>query len=344
MTNCKLFKSLAVSVLLLSALMNVTTASAETDKSKNLVFLCFGQSNMEGNATPESQDNSGVNTRFKKMYAADSWGSSNLGKWTTAKPPLCRKSTGLTPVDYFGRYLIDSLSTEYQIRVIVVAVAGCSIKMFDKDQYKSYIASLGSDSQWMKNIADDYGGNPYQRLIDMAKIAQETGEIKGILLHQGETDAYNDQWITTATKIYEDILSDLGGLKKADVPILVGEVVNADQNGACSGANSTLSRFCSKQFTAYLISSAGCPAGSDNLHFNAEGYRMLGKRYGEKMYSLLKRKGYKTRSQQQAEKAPVLPVMEDAPGIEIYDLNGMRLDAPGPGLNIMDGRKVLIAE
>jgi hypothetical protein len=37
-----------------------------------------------------------------------------------------------------------------------------------------------------------------------------------------------------------------------------------------------------------VISSAGCPQRGDRLHFTAEGYRMLGKRYGEKMLSLLR--------------------------------------------------------
>jgi hypothetical protein len=40
---------------------------------------------------------------------------------------------------------------------------------------------------------------------------------------------------------------------------------------------------------AYVISSAGCPQRGDKLHFTAAGYRELGKRYGLKMLSLLKR-------------------------------------------------------
>jgi lysophospholipase L1-like esterase len=38
---------------------------------------------------------------------------------------------------------------------------------------------------------------------------------------------------------------------------------------------------------SHVISSAGCPDGRDNLHFNAEGYRMFGKRYAEEMLSLM---------------------------------------------------------
>ncbi|WP_368731514.1 sialate O-acetylesterase [Desulfonatronum sp. SC1] len=37
---------------------------------------------------------------------------------------------------------------------------------------------------------------------------------------------------------------------------------------------------------AHVISSEGCPGMKDGLHFTAEGYRILGKRYGERMLSL----------------------------------------------------------
>jgi hypothetical protein len=38
---------------------------------------------------------------------------------------------------------------------------------------------------------------------------------------------------------------------------------------------------------SYVISSSGCTCRPDHIHFNAAGYRELGKRYGVKMLSLL---------------------------------------------------------
>jgi lysophospholipase L1-like esterase len=38
---------------------------------------------------------------------------------------------------------------------------------------------------------------------------------------------------------------------------------------------------------AYVISSKGCTIHADKLHFDAAGYRELGKRYADKMLSLL---------------------------------------------------------
>jgi len=39
--------------------------------------------------------------------------------------------------------------------------------------------------------------------------------------------------------------------------------------------------------TAHVISATGCTDGPDNLHFDAAGYRELGRRYGVKMLELL---------------------------------------------------------
>jgi len=58
------------------------------------IFLCFGQSNMEGNAKIEPQDTT-VNDRFKVLEAVDCPNLGRIkGKWYTAVPPLCRCHTG----------------------------------------------------------------------------------------------------------------------------------------------------------------------------------------------------------------------------------------------------------
>ena len=88
------------------------------------------------------------------------------------------------------------------------------------------------------------------------------------------------------------------GRKPEAVPLLAGEVVNADQNGACAGMNAIIAELPKTTPTAHVVSSAGCKARPDRLHFTPEGYRELGKRYGEKMLSLL---GYKVAETKQPE-------------------------------------------
>ena len=88
----------------------------------------------------------------------------------------------------------------------------------------------------MTNIIKAYDGNPYQYLVEMAKLAQKAGVIKGILLHQGESNTNDKEWPNKVKGVYDNLLNDLN-LKAEDVPLLAGEVVNADQHGACASMN-----------------------------------------------------------------------------------------------------------
>ena len=75
-----------------------------------LVFLSFGQSNMEGFPGIEPQDKTAVDNRFQVLASVDFPGMDRKkGHWYPAVPPLCRPSTGLCPADYFGRTMVSSL-------------------------------------------------------------------------------------------------------------------------------------------------------------------------------------------------------------------------------------------
>jgi len=105
------------------------------------IYICFGQSNMEGNASIAADDKTGVNSRFQVMTVApDDFQhlGRTVGNWYTAIPPLCRWDTGLTPADYFGRTLVDSLPNNVKVGVIVVAMGGSGIDAFDKVNYVQY--------------------------------------------------------------------------------------------------------------------------------------------------------------------------------------------------------------
>lgn len=245
------------------------------------IYIAFGQSNMEGQADVIAE-NKIENERFQVLASVSCPNMGRtLGEWSVAVPPLFHCNTGLSPADYFGKTLADSLPNT-TVGVIPVAVAGSSIKIFDKAQYENYLASAES---WMQQKAADYGGNPYGRIIDLAREAKKVGIIKGILMHQGETDAYSDTWAQTVKKVYENMLSDLE-LSADSVPLLVGEAL---QGGQCSAANNQIDALPNKIPTAHVVSSKDCLGGSDNLHFDNAGYRLLGKRYAQTMLSLLKR-------------------------------------------------------
>jgi len=270
-------------VLILIAGLLFTNNSAFSQDPNFQIYLCIGQSNMEGAARAELQDST-VNPRFQVMEAVtcDNLGR-KMGTWYPAVPPLCRCKTNLGPTDYFGRTMVANLPEKVKIGVVVVAIGGCKIELFDKVNYPAYIETAPG---WMKGMIKEYDGNPYGRLVEMAKLAQKDGVIKGILLHQGESNSNDTLWTRKVKGVYDNLMKDLN-LDPKNVPLLAGETVNADQHGVCAGMNSIIATLPQTLPNSYVISSAGCADGPDNLHFSAAGYRELGKRYAEKMLSLL---------------------------------------------------------
>jgi lysophospholipase L1-like esterase len=260
-------------------------SSSLFSQNKNFhIYLCFGQSNMEGQGAIESQDTS-VNRRFKVYQALDCPNlDAKKGEWRIAKPPLCQCYSRLSPVDYFGRTMVENLPDSITIGIINVAIGGCDIRFFNKKTYQEYDSTYTQD--WFLNKVKNYQGNPYKYLVDLAKGAQKDGVIKGILLHQGETNTGDQQWPNYVHVIYNDLLNDLS-LRPEKVPLLVGEVVHADQKGVCASMNTIIGTLPQTIETAHVISSKNCSAQTDHVHFNSEGYRELGKRYAKKMLALM---------------------------------------------------------
>ena len=273
-------KTLKIS-LVIFLLLSVTRTFAQDPNFH--IYLCFGQSNMEGVGPIEEQDKT-VDTRFKTFQAID---CPNLerkkGHWYDATPPLCNCNSGLSVVDYFGRTMVGNLPDSITVGIVNVAIGGCDIRIFDKDIYQDYDSTYAED--WFVNKVVAYEWNPYRYLMSLAKQAREDGVIKGFLLHQGETNTGDEQWPFYVKKIYNDMLAELS-LEAESTPLLAGEVVGAEFDGCCSVMNPIINRLPETIPTAHVISSDGCEVQEDKAHFTSEGYRILGRRYGEKMLSL----------------------------------------------------------
>ena len=278
----------AIGVLLATQFM---VAKADVDPNFH-IYLCFGQSNMEGNAQWEAVDTV-VDSRFQ-MLATTNFDNPkrSMGNWYTAKCPIVSPIGKLGPTDYFGRTMVAAMPTNVKIGVVAVAMGGSPIEMFDKDKYEQKLAE--SPNEWWAMLSKNYyGGNPYGRLIEMAKKAQEAGVIKGILLHQGCSNCGNPEWPNMVKKIYNDMLADLN-LKAEDVPLFVGETEYENMGGGCSGHNAVVAQIPSVIPTGHVVSAEGIPGnGTDAWHFSAAGYRTLGKRYA---YEALKVMGKDTKA------------------------------------------------
>lgn len=257
---------------------------------KFYIFLCFGQSNMEGNARFEPQDTT-VDSRFRVMEAVDCPNLNRVkGQWYTAVPPLCRCRTGLTPADYFGRTLIQNLPKDVKIGVINVSVGGCKIVLFDKENYKAYADTA---PVWMKPMIKEYDGNPYGRLVEIAKLAQKDGVIKGILLHQGESNTGDTTWPAQVKMVYANLLKDLD-LNAVAVPLIAGEVVHAEQGGICASMNNIIDKLPETISTAHVFPQKAARLQKTICIFMLQVIGELGKRYAAQMLPLL---GYKMRDE-----------------------------------------------
>ena len=256
------------------------------------IYIAFGESNMEGMGKVEEQDLD-CDDNYLVMCTSDNYDDNGnkreLGKWYKATPPLANSvGAKLGVVDYFGREMLKEEQyndPDVRIGIIVVAVRGASIKLFDKEISPAYKSQWLS---WFEAIVNEYGGNPYQRMIYCAKLAQKDGVIKGIIMHQGESDANDSDWPSKVKDVYDNIVTDLN-LDK-NTPLLAGEVL---RGGSAQGANNNIAKLPQQSTNFHVVSSEGLNTAlgdGQKIHFTAEEYRVFGKRYANEM---LKVEGFK---------------------------------------------------
>ena len=117
-------------------------------------------------------------------------------------------------------------------------------------------------------------------MVSRARKAQQDGVIRGILFHQGESDAGQAEWVDKVAGLVADLRTDLG---LGSAPFLAGEVY---RDGTAANHNVLVNQLPDAIDDAYVISSSGL-TGIDEYHFDLPSQRELGRRYAEKMLELL---------------------------------------------------------
>ena len=256
------------------------------------IYIAYGQSNMSGNGDIVPAEDQATDPKNFLMLASHKANASQrsgkttqsieTGKWYPAIPPMFHPTENLSPADYFGRAMVDSLPG-VTVGIIPVAIGAVAIKAFDKDQYKAYFNSAES---YIQNWARDYDSNPYQRIVDLGKKAKEVGVIKGFIFHQGETDGSGSEWQNAVYKTYKDFVNALE-LDENEVAFVAGEMLQ-EGNNCCGGKNAGIAQLKSKFKKFGLASSKGLQGnGRDPYHFGRAGVIELGKRYCSEMLKLI---------------------------------------------------------
>jgi len=228
-------------------------------KNKFHLFLLAGQSNMAGRGDVEAQDK--IPHPRVLVLAKD-------GTWQPAVDPLHydKPGAGVGPGRTFAIALAEH-DTNITIGLIPAACGGSPISTWELGAYY-----------------DGTKSHPYDDAIERTKLALQSGTLKGILWHQGESD-----WTETLAPLYQAKLTALitrfrKDLDAPDVPFIIGQLGQFEKSPwtqwthMVNDAHLAIAReipYCA------FVSSDGLTPKSDNLHFDAKSQREFGKRYAE---------------------------------------------------------------
>ncbi len=281
--------------------LSLTQIFAQPDPNFH-IYLLFGQSNMAGpcnnqNATAQARDPQPADCDTTSRVKVLAWGDCNAtsypcgsfklertyDQWYTAFPPYHNCHEGIGPADYFGKTLLDSIREDITIGFVPCALSGQNINVY----VKGMNATIDEHTR-PTNGAMKISSGAYEWMVKRAKIAQQTGVIKGILLHQGEANAGDgDGWVSKVKNIVADLKNDLA---LDDIPFIAGELI---QDPAADQGAKRLNPYVNKlpdQIPNCAVASSESfklRAGDTwKLHFACDGIREFGRRYAAEFLKL----------------------------------------------------------
>ncbi|MEK6477387.1 sialate O-acetylesterase [Catalinimonas sp. 4WD22] len=231
------------------------------EKDNLWVFIMAGQSNMAGRGRVEPEDTI-AHPRILTI--------NQQNEWILAKEPLHFYEPELTGLDCglaFGRELIRHVPDSVSIALIPCAVGGSAIQQWLGD-------STFRGVQLMHN---------FEEKVELAK---QSGHIKGILWHQGESDATDELiplYPAQLTKLVNTFRTYTGD---ADLPVMIGELgpytIPKEKQMRWNSINQLIHQFAASDPKVGVVSSHDLKHKGDHVHFDSESQRTLGKRFAEK--------------------------------------------------------------
>ncbi len=232
-------------------------------KNKLWIFLLAGQSNMEGAGTVGPQDTI-THPRILTM--------SKEGEWLYAKEPIHKHSNGNKGLDNglsFARTLLKSVPDDVSIAIIPTAMGGSAL------------------NNWI--IDDEYRGmHLWSNMKSKIRATEKDGVFKGMLWHQGESDAKPDRIPVYDKKFHQFLENVRKEVKNPDMPAVLGEVGKFQTHRPLwIQFNKEITRMANVDPLLKVIKTDDLSDKGDQVHFDAEGQRIMGIRYARKMAKLL---------------------------------------------------------
>ncbi len=224
------------------------------------IYLLMGQSNMAGRDTSALA----AQTDNPRVLALDA-----NGQWVVARDPIHSKNgrtePGAGPGIPFALAMIET-DPHVTIGLVPCAVGGTPLK------------------RWVK------GGDLYAAALDKAKLAAQSGTVKGVLWHQGESDSDKQPWADSygarLAKMIEDLRADLG---QPNLPVVVGQLggfLKPEKQPFAETVRGALREIPAKVPQTGYADSDGLTDKGDKLHFNAASVAELGRRFAAAMKNL----------------------------------------------------------
>lgn len=231
-------------------------------KAKFHLYLLMGQSNMAGRGKIEPEDET-PDPRVLMFTVENEWAPA-VEPITHDKPTLL----GVGPGFAFGKALAKN-EPEATIGLVSCAFGGTPLK------------------RWQK------GGDLYSNAVHRAKLAMRDGTLKGILWHQGESDAGATNNAYTYGERLGQMIQDIrADLECPNLPFVVGQIGEflydrgPDHSQYPRVVNAALAALPEKVPATACASSKGLKDKGDQLHFDAASQRELGRRYAAEMMKL----------------------------------------------------------
>lgn len=228
------------------------------DRTKFHLFLLAGQSNMAGRGKVEDADRQ----THPRILSLD-----KSMKWVPATDPLHFDKPGIAGVG-LGRTFASDYARQHPdvvVGLIPCAVGGSPISAWEPGGYHASTKT-----------------HPFDDAVPRVRFALQSGELKGFLWHQGESDSKPELATVYAEKLDSLVRRFRHDFDAVDVPFVVGQMGQfperpwSPEKKLVDAAQRTLS---DRMPATGFVSSDGLTHKGDKVHFDAASYRELGHRY-----------------------------------------------------------------
>jgi lysophospholipase L1-like esterase len=190
------------------------------------------------------------------------------GQWVPAVDPMHfdKSAVGVGLGRTFGIQIADA-GPGITVGLIPCAVGGSPIDAWKPGEFYAPTRS-----------------HPWDDAMRRAKLAMQSGVLKGILWHQGESDANDNLAAGYEAKLHDFIQRLRAELDAPNVPFIAGQMghfPDSPWNDAQKQVDKAHRDLPARVPHTAFVSAEGFRHKGDKVHFDAASYREFGKRYAE---------------------------------------------------------------